>query len=33
MRDSKAPHGGHPTLTPQAWAILIVQVQSGRYDR
>lgn len=33
MRDSKAPHEGHLTLTPQAWATLIAQVQAGRYDQ
>ncbi|MFI0404426.1 DUF397 domain-containing protein [Actinomadura sp. 3N508] len=32
VRDIKAPHGGHLTLTSQAWAIFIAHVQSGRYD-
>ncbi|TDD28081.1 DUF397 domain-containing protein [Actinomadura sp. KC06] len=31
--DSKAPHGGHLTVTPQARATFIAQVQSGRYDQ
>ncbi|TMR05519.1 DUF397 domain-containing protein [Actinomadura soli] len=33
VRDSKAPHKAHLTLTPQAWVAFIAQARAGRYDQ
>ncbi|GGU97425.1 hypothetical protein GCM10010182_12060 [Actinomadura cremea] len=32
VRDSKAPHAGHLSLTTRTWAAFVTEVRSGRYD-
>ncbi|XVQ11844.1 DUF397 domain-containing protein [Spirillospora sp. CA-255316] len=33
MRDSKAPHAGHLTLKPHAFAALLAEIKAGRHNR
>ena len=32
VRDSKAPHAGHLTFAPEAWAAFVTEVKAGHYD-